>query len=308
MRETYNTEAIIASSLENVTKLKDQLAKIEQLREDVNKTILLAREIPEHFNRLGDNLAAISTDFILKTDDTLKEQILEFNSKINDLQQRIEQIDKIDFKEKFENANEQFYNNVTEQVTEKINLFDKARESYEDLYTGFLDKLNVNLEQKMRLLGELKSGLDTTHQKLEGEVERIHKVDLEEHFNKHDKRLSEIFGATNNINFSLLAISNQTVIFQEKLFSLEQKVSEVNKNITDLQSIISNDMKAVKSSQSKTFGIEIQVDTLEVMSRAQAWPITEESSIDLRFDYRTVDLKFEKTKLIFRVRSAFIQG
>ena len=108
MRETYNTEAIIASSLENVTKLKDQLAKIEQLREDVNKTILLAREIPEHFNRLGDNLAAISTDFILKTDDTLKEQILEFNSKINDLQQRIEQIDKIDFKEKFENANEQF--------------------------------------------------------------------------------------------------------------------------------------------------------------------------------------------------------
>ena len=253
MRETYNTEAIIASSLENVTKLKDQLAKIELLREDVNKTILLAREIPEHFNRLGDNLAAISTDFILKTDDTLKEQILEFNSKINDLQQRIEQIDKIDFKEKFENANEQFYNNVTEQVTEKINLFDKARESYEDLYTGFLDKLNVNLEQKMRLLGELKSGLDTTHQKLEGEVERIHKVDLEEHFNKHDKRLSEIFGATNNINFSLLAISNQTVIFQEKLFSLEQKVSEVNKNITDLQSIISNDMKAVKSSQDLMF-------------------------------------------------------
>ena len=253
MRETYNTEAIIASSLENVTKLKDQLAKIEQLREDVNKTILLAREIPEHFNRLGDNLAAISTDFILKTDDTLKEQILEFNSKINDLQQRIEQIDKIDFKEKFENANEQFYNNVTEQVTEKINLFDKARESYEDLYTGFLDKLNVNLEQKMRLLGELKSGLDTTHQKLEGEVERIHKVDLEEHFNKHDNRLSEIFGATNNINFSLLAISNQTVIFQEKLFSLEQKVSEVNKNITDLQSIISNDMKAVKSSQDLMF-------------------------------------------------------
>ena len=253
MRETYNTEAIIASSLENVTKLKDQLAKIEQLREDVNKTILLAREIPEHFNRLGDNLAAISTDFILKTDDTLKEQILEFNSKINDLQQRIEQIDKIDFKEKFENANEQFYNNVTEQVTEKINLFDKARESYEDLYTGFLDKLNVNLEQKMRLLGELKSGLDTTHQKLEGEVERIHKVDLEEHFNKHDKRLSEIFGATNNVNSSLLAISNQTVIFQEKLFSLEQKVGEVNKNITDLQSIIINDMKAVKSSQDLMF-------------------------------------------------------
>ena len=65
---------------------------------------------------------------------------------------------------------------------------------------------------------------------------------------------------------------------------------------------------AIESKQSKTFGIEIQVDTLEIMSKAQAWPITEESSIDLRFDFRTVDLKFEKTKLIFRVRSALIQG
>lgn len=249
MRETYNTEAIIASSLDNVTKLKDQLAKIEQLRDDVNKTVLLAREIPEHFNRLGDNLAAVSTDFILKNDDLLKEQILNFNSKINDLQQRIEQIDKIDFKEKFENANEQFFTNVTEQVTEKINLFDKARVSYEDSYASFLDKLTLSIEQKIHLFGELKSGLDATHQNLEGEVERIHKVDLEEHFNKHEKRLSDIFGATNNINSSLLAISNQTVIFQEKLFSLEQKVGEVNKNIADLQSLISNDMKTVKSSQ-----------------------------------------------------------
>lgn len=253
MRETYNTEAIIASSLDNVTKLKDQLAKIEQLREDVNRTVLLAREIPEHFNRLGDNLAAVSTDFILKNDETLKEQILDFNSKINDLQQRIEQIDKIDFKEKFENANEQFYTHLTEQVTEKINLFDKSRVSYEDSYASFLDKLTLNIEQKIHLFGELKSGLDATHQNLEGEVERIHKVDLEEHFNKHDKRLSEIFGATNNVNSSLLAISNQTVIFQEKLFSLEQKLGEVNKNITDLQSIIINDMKAVKSSQDLMF-------------------------------------------------------
>lgn len=64
----------------------------------------------------------------------------------------------------------------------------------------------------------------------------------------------------------------------------------------------------VEASQSKTFGLEMQVEKLEIMSKAQAWPITEESSIDLRFDYRTVDLKFEKTKLIFRVRSALIQG
>lgn len=64
----------------------------------------------------------------------------------------------------------------------------------------------------------------------------------------------------------------------------------------------------VEAVQSKTQGVELQVSSIEIMSKAQAWPITEESSIDLRFDYRTVDLKTEKTKLIFRVRSALIQG
>lgn len=66
--------------------------------------------------------------------------------------------------------------------------------------------------------------------------------------------------------------------------------------------------KLVSAVQSKTQGIELQVEKIEIMSKAQAWPITEESSVDLRFDYRTVDLKFEKTKLVFRVRSALVQG
>jgi aspartyl/asparaginyl-tRNA synthetase len=62
------------------------------------------------------------------------------------------------------------------------------------------------------------------------------------------------------------------------------------------------------TTQSKTFGIEIQVEKLEIMSKAQAWPITEESSIDLRFDYRVVDLKFLKQQLMLKLRSAFEQG
>lgn len=64
----------------------------------------------------------------------------------------------------------------------------------------------------------------------------------------------------------------------------------------------------VEASQSKTFGLELQVSSLEIMSKAQAWPITEESSIDLRFDYRVVDLKSKKNQLMLKLRSAFLQG
>lgn len=66
--------------------------------------------------------------------------------------------------------------------------------------------------------------------------------------------------------------------------------------------------KVVSTTQSKTFGLEVQVEKLKIVSKAEAFPITEESSIDLRFDYRAVDLKSEKSRILFRVRSAFIQG
>lgn len=66
--------------------------------------------------------------------------------------------------------------------------------------------------------------------------------------------------------------------------------------------------KAIESTQSKTFGIEIQVDSLEIISKAEVWPITQESAIDLRFDYRYVDLHFPKQQLMLKIRNAFLQG
>jgi aspartyl-tRNA synthetase len=66
--------------------------------------------------------------------------------------------------------------------------------------------------------------------------------------------------------------------------------------------------KVVEAAQSKTFGLEIQIDSIEIMSKAQPWPITEESSIDLRFDYRSVDLKFPRQQLMLKIRSAFLKG
>jgi aspartyl-tRNA synthetase len=64
----------------------------------------------------------------------------------------------------------------------------------------------------------------------------------------------------------------------------------------------------VSAVQSKTQGVELQVNSIEIMSKAQAWPITEESSIDLRFDYRVVDLKSKRNQLMLKLRSAFLQG
>ena len=64
----------------------------------------------------------------------------------------------------------------------------------------------------------------------------------------------------------------------------------------------------VEAVQSKTQGLELQVSRIEIMSKAKAFPITQESSIDLRFDHRVVDLKFPKQQLMLKLRSAFLKG
>lgn len=66
--------------------------------------------------------------------------------------------------------------------------------------------------------------------------------------------------------------------------------------------------QAIEATQSKTFGIEIQVDSLEIITKAEVWPITQDSAIDLRFDNRSVDLRFPRQQLMLKIRSAFLQG
>lgn len=94
----------------------------------------------------------------------------------------------------------------------------------------------------------------------------------------------------------------QLVIAKSKV----EKHEEIGQLLTGSTFIVNGTV--VEAKQSKTFGLEIQVETLEIMSKAQAWPITEESSIDLRFDYRVVDLKSEKSQLMLKLRSAFESG
>lgn len=64
----------------------------------------------------------------------------------------------------------------------------------------------------------------------------------------------------------------------------------------------------VEAKQSKTFGVEMQVDSIVIHSKALPRPIMEDSSIDLRLDYRVVDLKHPKRQLMLQLRSAFEAG
>lgn len=92
-----------------------------------------------------------------------------------------------------------------------------------------------------------------------------------------------------------LVVSKKSVVNHEEISSLLQGSTFVAKGVL------------VVAEQSK-FGMEVQVESIEVLSKAQPLPITQESAIDLRFDYRSVDLRFPRQQLMLKLRSAFLQG
>lgn len=65
----------------------------------------------------------------------------------------------------------------------------------------------------------------------------------------------------------------------------------------------------VKSEYVKLGGQEVLAEAVEVTSRAaEAYPITPESNIDQRIDYRWIDLRQDKNLLMFKVQTAFTQA
>ena len=246
----YNTSAIIESSLENVNSLRDHLEKISTLRQNIQSTLEEVRQVPEHFDKLGIKLSQTSDEFIFKNYELLKEQIIFFQEKIIDLNNRIAQIDEIDFRKRFENANEDFYTNLNRNVAEKIDLFDTTRTTLEESHADFLNNLNLNIEQKIKLFDETKSALEVTSKELQLEVSRLQKINLDEHFNKHDKRLSDIFGGINNVNSSLLNISNQTMLFQDKLLGVDMKLQSMENKLSEQERNFLAEVKILKDTQS----------------------------------------------------------
>ena len=87
-----------------------------------------------------------------------------------------------------------------------------------------------------------------------------------------------------------------------------EMVEDLDKITVD--SVISVEGLVLASEYVKLNGMEMYPDTLKIESIAEASPIVapkgEETNIDLRIDYRWIDLRTEKNNLMFKTQSYFI--
>lgn len=88
----------------------------------------------------------------------------------------------------------------------------------------------------------------------------------------------------------------------------EDSLKKIISSLTQ-ESAITASGRVVENSAVKLGGIEIILDTLEVLNLAESpLPITEESSLELQMDWRALSLRRTENSLIFRVQTTMEQA
>ena len=78
-------------------------------------------------------------------------------------------------------------------------------------------------------------------------------------------------------------------------------------NGLSLQSVLTVEGKAIANEYVKLNGIEVLADSIQVESVAEPLPIQDDSFIDLKMDYRWIDLRSARNQLIFKVQTEIVQ-
>ncbi len=110
--------------------------------------------------------------------------------------------------------------------------------------------------------------------------------------------------------------SMQFIVIRDRSGKLQITVDKASK--PEIASIFSSNLLVdsvvrvkgtiVENPYVKLGGKELLPESVEVVSRAEVSPIDSESGIDQRLDYRWIDLRDSKKRLIFEVQTALVHG
>ena len=196
-------DEIINQSEENVRLLSEKLKELEKLLQDLENLKKQPEIFQEKFNKIAKlaqnytKILGVATKKYLDGNNTLfTTKLSELSEKTKELQKEITRLSNTDF--------EKLFNKLQKD------LIDKTRKDLAGELEKF-DKKSKDLQLKIDALNK--------------QVERLESIDLEKHFDKLQRTLSEIFGAINSINLTLTTLT-------QTLNSIVQSLGEI-KNAID---------------------------------------------------------------------------
>jgi predicted nucleic acid-binding Zn-ribbon protein len=131
----------------------------------------------------------------------------------------------------------------------------------------FVSKLE-DVQKMLDVFDEKNKNIQTEINKLEEQVTRLSAINLEEHFNRHQNKLSEIFNAVNSINITLSNLTQILTSITQSLSNIQNKIETTcqatARQISDCKNDISNHLNQQDEQTKNRFGkIENQLSELE---------------------------------------------
>jgi len=198
--------AVLEQNLKDIHSAKEQVVKVVESSADLAQVI---ESYKSSFEGLSANVKDVleeSRNFNLDTIAKLSEQTDNFNKEVKRL---IE----FDFTKSFKSIE-----------TEIVKQFEK------DLQAQLVafDTKEKDLQVKIR--------------ELKNQISRLEVIDLEAHFAKHQKTLSEIFSAINSVNLTLTNVTQSLNVISQGLNTISNLIDTSTKEIISKQNDFKNEL------------------------------------------------------------------
>jgi chromosome segregation ATPase len=285
-----NYKDIIETSHQSIQTLNHHVQGLEELKNKINQLIDknealdkknkgMLDEFNLQFTKVitfskdyTENLGQATRDYIDGTNDLLAVEIKALNAAIVEIQS-------IDLEGEFAFTQNKFIQIATKTIDEQIEKIDapigvlnKEIQRFETEITNFdtkFEKLQAKFleDSKKTISSELQkidtpiSVLNKEIKRFEIEIQRLESIDLENHFAKHQKTLSEVFSALSSVNLTLTKISQNFSLQADQVTSLVRIVQQSQNDLTrslDSQHKIINELKQAVEESEATVLSEIQ--------------------------------------------------
>ena len=227
-----NIDQILEKNYEQLDILKSELLNLKEIKSRIEVLIGSNEKLPIIFSERFDKITQVTNDFtnvlgksvnifLEGNNDLLTKNNTDFSNKISELSAEITRLVEVDFNALFKDLETKFLENSKIEISKELKKFD--------------EKTN-NLQNKIDDLGK--------------EITRLSKIDLEEHFNKHQNKLSEVFISVNGINGILTTISQNINKIIQNFGDIEQTLSKnfnkIIQNFGDIEQTLSKNQKEIK--------------------------------------------------------------
>jgi len=234
----YNTEEILRESQENVKKLNEKLKDIESLHNEIKESVSLSLKNPKLFKELAEKVNDAANIYLIENNNIFEQKIEEISKKTSELSSEITRLVEVDFTALFKNLETKFLENSKVEIGKELKKFDEKA-------------------------GKLQNKIDD----LSNEITRLSQIDLEEHFNRHQSKLSEVFISVNGINSVITSISQNINKIIQNFGEIEQTLSKNQKEIAKSFDVLTeNQEKTSLEIQNKIKETNDKIDTLTLQN------------------------------------------